>query len=96
VSPEGKMSGKTTGPSGGDLASAGLQFAAAIVVFMFLGLWLDRTLGTSPWLLIVCVFLGAGGGFYSIYRRLMAAQRRSDAERSGSGGGGAGAGSAPP
>ena len=83
MSPESKISGKTTGPSGGDLASAGLQFAAAIIVFMFLGLWLDRTLGTSPWLLIVCVFLGAGGGFYSIYRRLMASQRRSDAGRPG-------------
>ena len=92
MSPESKMSGKTTGPSGGDLASAGLQFAAAIVVFMFLGIWLDRTLGTSPWMVIVCVFLGAGGGFYSIYRRLMASQRRSDSE--GAGGGGAGSGSA--
>lgn len=90
MSPERKMSGKTTGPSGGDLASAGLQFAAAIVVFMFLGLWLDRTLGTSPWLLIVCVFLGAGGGFYSIYRRLMASQRRSDTDSPGRGATGGG------
>jgi ATP synthase protein I len=68
-------------PSGGEFASAGLQFAAAIVAFMFAGIWLDRKLGTSPWLVIVFVFLGAGGGFYSIYRRLTAAQRRADAQR---------------
>ena len=90
----GKMSGPaqaSRAPSGGDMASAGLQFAAAIVVFMFAGIWLDRRLGTSPWLVILFVFLGAGGGFYSIYRRLTAAQRRNDAvrssERTKSGGG---------
>jgi ATP synthase protein I len=68
-------------PSGGDMASAGLQFAAAIVAFMFAGIWLDRKLGTSPWFVILFVFLGAGGGFYSIYRRLTGAQRRTNAEK---------------
>jgi ATP synthase protein I len=68
-------------PSGTEYAGAGLQFALAIVVFMFAGLWLDRKLGTSPWLLILCVFVGAAAGFYSIYRKLMTAQRRADAGR---------------
>jgi hypothetical protein len=30
---------------------------------------------------IICVFAGAGGGFYSIYRRVMAAQQRHDQDR---------------
>ena len=68
-------------PSGTEYAGAGLQFALAIVVFMFAGLWLDRKLGTSPWLLILFVFVGAAAGFYSIYRKLMTAQRRADAGR---------------
>jgi len=59
----------------------GLQFGLAIILFMFVGKWLDARLGTSPWLLILGVFVGAGGGFYSIYRKLMADQKREDARR---------------
>lgn len=64
------------GVSGWEFAGVGLQFALTIVVFMFAGLWLDKRLHTTPFLLIVCVFVGAAAGFFSIYRKLMAAQRR--------------------
>jgi F0F1-type ATP synthase assembly protein I len=67
------------GLSTGEFAGVGLQFALVILAFTFAGIWLDRKLGTSPWLLIICVFAGAGGGFYSIYQKAIAAQRR-DAE----------------
>ena len=66
----------TTSVSGWEFAGVGMQFAATIVAFMFAGLWLDKRLHTSPFLLIVCVFVGAAAGFFSIYRKLMAAQRR--------------------
>ena len=69
------------GMAGGELAGIGIQFAVVIVVFTFGGIWLDRRLGTSPWLLLACVFVGAGGGFYSIYRKAMDAQRRDAARR---------------
>jgi ATP synthase protein I len=69
------------GISAGEYAGLGIQFAASIVVFLYLGQWLDRKLGTAPWLLLAGVFLGAGGSFYSMYRRLMAAQAREDAAR---------------
>ena len=72
---------RPTVPSVGEYAGVGLQFAFSIVVFMFAGMWLDRTLGTSPWLLILFVFGGASAGFYSVYRKLMAAQRRADEAR---------------
>ena len=71
------------GMAGGELAGIGIQFAVVIVVFTFGGIWLDRRLGTSPWLLLVCVFAGAAGGFYSIYRKAMDAQRRDAARRDG-------------
>ena len=67
--------------SGSAYMGLGLQFGLAIILFMFVGKWLDARLGTSPWLLILGVFVGAGGGFYSIYRRLMEDQRREDARR---------------
>lgn len=69
------------GTSAGEFAGVGLQFAVSILVFLYLGQWLDRKLGTEPWLLIIGVFLGAGASFYSMYRKLMAAQAREDAAR---------------
>jgi ATP synthase protein I len=74
---------RTTGrfavePSAVAYAGLGLQFALSIVLFLFVGKWLDAKLGTSPWLLVAGVFLGATAGFYSIYHRLMADQRKED------------------
>lgn len=73
------------GLSGSEFAGVGLQFAVVILAFTGAGVWLDKRLGTTPWLLIVCVFLGASGGFFSIYRKAAAAQRR-DTERREAGG----------
>jgi ATP synthase protein I len=69
------------GTSGAAVAGLGMQFVVAILLFLFLGKWLDERLGTTPWLLIAGVFLGAGASFYSIYRRLMADQKRDDEAR---------------
>ena len=75
-------SGETAGGalSGGEFAGIGIQFALVILVFTFGGVWLDRRLGSSPWFTIIGVFVGAAGGFYSMYRKVMTAQRL-DAER---------------
>ena len=62
---------------GGALAGIGLQFAALILIFVFAGQWLDRRLD-SQWFTIVGVFLGAALGITSMYRRLMAEQRKAD------------------
>ena len=83
--------GPADGPTGGThadegssvagLAGVGLQFVITLLVFLYVGQWLDRKLGTAPWLLLVGVFVGAGASFYSMYRKLMAAQARDDAAR---------------
>ena len=73
--------GSEEGFSVGEFAGVGLQFAVSILVFLYLGQWLDRKLGTAPWLLIIGAFLGAGASFYSMYRKLMAAQARDEAAR---------------
>ena len=62
--------------SGTEFAGIGVQFALTILVFVAAGVWLDRKLGSSPWLLLICVFLGAAGGVYSMYRRVTASQQR--------------------
>jgi F0F1-type ATP synthase assembly protein I len=64
------------GVSGAEFAGIGVQFAMVILVFTWGGVWLDGRLGTSPIFTILMVFMGAGGGFYSIYRKATASQRR--------------------
>jgi F0F1-type ATP synthase assembly protein I len=65
----------------GSVAGLGFQFAITILVFLFLGEWLDRKLGTAPWLLLLGVVIGAVGGFYSLFRVLSASQRRDSESR---------------
>ena len=59
------------GMSGSEFAGVGLQFAITIVLFALGGIWIDKRLGTSPWLLIVMVLGGSALGFWSMYRRMV-------------------------
>ena len=77
-SESGRRSGGS-GPAGeplriGALATGGFEFAVAILAGVFAGWWVDRRLGSSPWLLLVGAFGGAGLGFYRLYRVLIAGQ----------------------
>ena len=72
----GNVPDNGSAPSASDFAGIGLQFAVSVVLFVFAGQWLDRRLGTGPIFLIAGAFLGAGGSFYSMYRKLMAAQAK--------------------
>ena len=74
-------SGARGGLPGSEFAGIGVQFAASILLFLWLGQWLDKRIGTTPWGTIVGVFTGAGGAFYAMYRKLMAAQRAEDVKR---------------
>ena len=65
----------------GTYAGVGLQFAIGIILFLFVGQWVDRKLGTSPVFLLAGVFVGGGAAFYSMYRRLSAAQKADDDRR---------------
>jgi ATP synthase protein I len=86
-STEAERKASEGGPSGAEFAGLGLQFAASILGGLYAGQWLDKKLGSAPWLLIMGVFLGAGLSFYSMYRKLMAAQAREDAAQNARRGG---------
>jgi hypothetical protein len=51
-------------------AGLGIQLAASLVVFVLVGQWADRKLGTNGILTIAAAFLGFGGTMYSLIRQL--------------------------
>ena len=51
-------------------AALGMTYGATILLFVGAGCWLDDRLGTSPWLLIVGLLLGSGGGFLSLLKKV--------------------------
>ena len=56
----------------GPFLTAGMQMALGIVVFVFLGKWLDEKFDTAPWLMLVGGFIGAGGGLYKFIKTALA------------------------
>jgi F0F1-type ATP synthase assembly protein I len=64
------------GMSGSEFAGIGMQFAVTIVVFAFAGIWLDKRLGTSPWLLIGLVLGGSSLAFWAMYRRVVSSEKK--------------------
>ena len=64
----------------GRFAGLGFQLVASILLFLYGGQWLDRRLGTDPLFLLLGVFIGAAAAIYSMYRSLMAEQRREAAQ----------------
>ena len=65
----------------GRYAGLGFQFAGTLCAFGALGWWLDTKLGSSPWLLIAGVFLGATGAFVALIRAVGAPTRTPRAPR---------------
>lgn len=50
------------------VGAVGIELALSIAVGYFGGRWLDNALGTSPYLKIAGLVLGAIAGFHSLYR----------------------------
>ena len=51
-------------------AGLGIQLAVSVVVFVLVGQWVDRRLGTGGLITIAAAFLGFGGTMYSLIRTL--------------------------
>jgi hypothetical protein len=66
----GNGSGPAKGPGPMRFAGLGLQLAISLVVFVLVGQWADRKLGTGGIVTIAAAFLGFGGTMYSLVRAL--------------------------
>jgi F0F1-type ATP synthase assembly protein I len=51
-------------------AGLGIQLAVSLLLFVWIGQWADRKLGTGGLLTILAALLGFGGTMYSVIRRL--------------------------
>lgn len=57
----------------------GIQLALAVVVFFFLGKWLDGLLNTTPWLMFLGLIVGAAGGMINFIRSVIRVTQQQDA-----------------
>jgi ATP synthase protein I len=51
----------------GVLSTVGITLVAATVIGLYIGLWLDKQFGTSPWLTVVFLVLGIAAGFRNLF-----------------------------
>lgn len=49
------------------LAGAGFELAGVVVLMTLAGWWLDKRLGSSPWLLLIFAGIGIVGGLYRFF-----------------------------
>jgi ATP synthase protein I len=61
----------------GVLASAGWSFVFAILIGLAGGYFLDRLLGTSPWLFFIGFLVGFAAGVANLYRAVASTSSRS-------------------
>jgi F0F1-type ATP synthase assembly protein I len=61
--------------------SLAMQISGTLLCSVFCslgsGIWLDRKLGTTPWLMLVLMVVGLGFGMYTIYNIVTEANKKS-------------------
>lgn len=64
----------------GNVGTIGMQLVVATFIGLAMGYFLDKWLGTEPWMLIIFLLLGIVAGFRDVYREAMRLQRNAEAE----------------
>ena len=59
----------------------GFQLAAAVVVFLLIGVWLDDRWNTSPWLKLAGLFVGTVGGFIKFFTTVSRLSREEEGKK---------------
>jgi F0F1-type ATP synthase assembly protein I len=66
--------------AGGETFAKGIDFVGVLLVFFGLGWLLDRTFGTTPWIMITLGVVGLVGQFVRMYYAYDAEMREHEAE----------------
>jgi F0F1-type ATP synthase assembly protein I len=59
-------------------STAGLVLVVAIVIGWAFGSWLDKKLGTDPWLMLLFTLMGIAAGFIEMFRIVLSISREED------------------
>lgn len=76
----GPQSEKQGGREYGQFLTLGMQLAVAVVVFFFLGRWLDDRFDTSPWLTLSGAAIGITGGMIKFIKSAQELGKKVDEE----------------
>jgi len=63
-----------------ELSSLGLILPSSIIIGLFFGYWLDKLLGTHPWMLLIFTIFGIISGLSSLLRAVKKINSSSDKE----------------
>ena len=79
---EEKKPGKSSrlSPEVGQFLTLGLQLAIAVVVFFFIGRWLDEKFDTAPLLTLIGAGLGITGGLVKFFKTALMLGKQADGE----------------
>lgn len=59
----------------------GIQIAAGVVMFLFIGKYADERFGTKPWLMVAGIVVGFAGGMIHFFREVMTMSKKEEDER---------------
>jgi ATP synthase protein I len=69
---------KSTATTFGPYLALGIQLALSVIVFFFIGRWLDDKFDTSPWLMILGLVVGTAGGFIQFFRTVISLEKEEE------------------
>jgi F0F1-type ATP synthase assembly protein I len=81
IDPDAKKMWRIAGTTG----AVGIEIAAAIAIGYFLGNYLDRKLGTKPWIMYVGILAGIGAAIKALVRVTRDYRRSESGEGGGAG-----------
>ena len=64
-------------------SSVGLELGISVALGLLVGFYMDKWLGTQPWLMLLWLTLGLVAGFRGVFRAVKRADREAEREQGG-------------
>lgn len=64
-------------------SSVGLELGISVILGLLFGWWLDKQIGTAPWMMLLFLVFGLIAGFRGVMRAVARAERAAEVEGRG-------------